>query len=164
MHNNFFSSSECQTMMNFKWIDIETVRTWTSNVDWNVSFFYTYKWSLNTGVELPTSFLSDGLLVVLAPDVLGGPHVHRHEQLTNYLQGRCHKKCYIVAFPWTCPSIFFVLSFKKKISSTISSIYFCTGLGSRSRVFLAPWNRSRFKKKPGAGAGAAWKKVRSRSR
>jgi len=28
----------------------------------------------------------------------------------------------------------------------------------RSRVFLAPWNQSRLKKKPGAGAGAAWKK------
>jgi len=26
----------------------------------------------------------------------------------------------------------------------------------RSRVFLAPWNQSRLKKKP--GAGAAWKK------
>jgi len=46
-------------------------------------------------------------------------------------------------------------------------------LGSRSRVFLAPWSRSRLKKKTrsrsrlgkksGAGAGAAWKKVRSRS-
>ena len=36
------------------------------------------------------------------------------------------------------------------------------GLGSRSRVLLAPWSRSRsrsrLKKKPGAGAGAAWKK------
>ena len=31
----------------------------------------------------------------------------------------------------------------------------------RSRVFLAPWSRSRLKK---TGAGAAWKKVRSRSR
>jgi len=25
-------------------------------------------------------------------------------------------------------------------------------------VFLAPWSRSRFKKKPGAGARAAWEK------
>ena len=32
------------------------------------------------------------------------------------------------------------------------------GLGSRSRVFLAPWSRSRLKKKPGTGAGAAGKK------
>ena len=30
------------------------------------------------------------------------------------------------------------------------------GLRSRSRVFLAPWSRSRLKKK--TGAGAAWKK------
>ena len=32
---------------------------------------------------------------------------------------------------------------------------------SRSRVFLAPWSRSRMKKKPGAGVA---KKIRSRSR
>ena len=33
---------------------------------------------------------------------------------------------------------------------------------SRSRVFLAPWSRSRSKKIP--GAGATWEKIRSRSR
>ena len=35
------------------------------------------------------------------------------------------------------------------------------GCRSRSRVFLVPWSRSRLKK---TGAGAAWKKSRSRSR
>ena len=32
------------------------------------------------------------------------------------------------------------------------------GLGSRSRVFLAPWSRSPLSKKPGTGGGAAPKK------
>ena len=41
----------------------------------------------------------------------------------------------------------------------ILSIEQIPGLGSRSRVFLAPWSwsRSRLKKKSGAGAGAAKK-------
>ena len=38
---------------------------------------------------------------------------------------------------------------------------FCQGAGAgRNRVFLAPWSRSRSKKIPGAGAGAAWEKNR----
>ena len=43
---------------------------------------------------------------------------------------------------------------KKKVSSPQSPSYSKPGLGSR--VFLAPWSRSRLKKK--RGAGAAWKK------
>ena len=45
-----------------------------------------------------------------------------------------------------------------RVKVRINYVSFKTGLGSRnrSRVFLAPWSRSRLKKKQ--GAGAAWKK------
>jgi len=35
----------------------------------------------------------------------------------------------------------------------IQSFVYKSGMGSRSRVFLAPWSRSRLKKKTGTGAG-----------
>ena len=56
---------------------------------------------------------------------------------------------------------------KWAVPAVVLSIVFTyqQGLGARagrSRLFLSPWSRSRLKKKP--GAGAARKKVRSRSR
>ena len=61
--------------------------------------------------------------------------------------------------PANMSSIIFV--FYNFLNILVLNSYFLivlAGLGSRSRsrVFLAPWSRSRLKKK--AGAGAAWKK------
>ena len=46
-----------------------------------------------------------------------------------------------------------LINLYRKLSLFLSCF---SGLGSRSRVFLAPWGWSRLKKKQ--GAGAAWKK------